>query len=621
MEKRVIYSICFLLLAPDKGLSNVYHIQPIEIHASEDQDAFSRRAQELRRSTTSAEILEPEVRPVQEALNEIPGVVGSTTGSPVISIRGSSNINRVLGLWNGISLNLADPFGMSSLLLPREALQDMDVIRNPTGTAFGSGATGGMLSFTSRVFDRPTTRLQVGSFGTRSLLAATPIIKKTSSQSLQVTAFHEHSDADFSFQVPRLQQSGNRQRNDSSLVRTTLTGSQDLGDGWKVFENFVYAKQAGSTPGSISGTGPGTTSSVSNEGLLAALTVEKVLTERWETSFRTNWTQMKNWNVYESTPASPGSSTSQRYSNSISVRQNEKDGAIEYFVDSNYSEYKTQANNNFVYTRHEPETGALAHINMEGDWTFSPGLRYLPTYGRMIKSASFHQVRPTGNTSDFVFVNYSEGFTAPNMSILFETGAFVEPNPSLQPEESQMTEIGFQHRPALVATKWTEDLAYGLSVYRTTYNNLIVSQPNASSKYQSVNQKNANIYGIEAELGWKYSVLSWIIQYAYTESTDETGNRPVPRVPRNHGSFATTAALGPAVFELKAAYLGPYQLGSTSRTEFEPTTTYDFTVRTLGLSDWSARAGILNIFDQPREWTLGFPEQQRRFFAAVERQF
>ncbi len=621
MVSRVICVVYLLSAFPLPLWANAYKIQPIEISATEDQDAFSQRAKELRRSTTSAEILEPEIRPIQDALNEIPGVVGSSSGSPVISIRGSSNLSRVLGLWNGVSLNLADPFGMNTLLLPREALQDMDVIRNPTGTAFGSGATGGMLSFTSRAFDRSAARLQVGSFGTRSVFAAAPVLKKTNQQSLQVTAFHEHSDGNYDFQVPRLQQSGARQRNDSSVFRTTLTGSQGFGEGWKVFENFVYGKQMGSVPGLISGTGAGVTSTVLNEGWLGAITVEKIITPRWETSFRSNLTQMKNWNVYQSATPSPGSSTSQRLSHSLSVRQNESDANIEYFVDSNYSEYKTESTNNLLYTRHEPETGALAHIQMEGDWTLSPGLRYLPQYGRIIKSASFHQVRPTGNTSDFVFVNYSEGFTSPNLSVLYEGGAFVDPNPSLKPEESQMTEIGFQHRPALISTKWTEDLAYGLSVYRTIYSNILISQPNASGKYQTVNQNNANIYGIEAELGWKFSNLSWLAQYAYTDSTDETGNRPVPRVPRNHGSLATTAAFGPAVFEVKGVYMGPYQLGTTTRTEFEPTTTWDFTVRTLGLSDWSIRGGVLNLFDQPREWSLGFPEQQRRFFASVERQF
>ncbi len=627
MEVRALgFKICALALGgtfPFSAHADPLLIQPIEIRETQKQDVFSRRTQLQHSQSATPELLESEVRGLQDSLNEIPGITATSSGSPTISIRGSGQTTRVLGLWNGVNLNLNDPFGTNTLLLPREILQEAEIIKTPTGTALGSGATGGAINFVSRNISSPLTRTNVGSFGQKGVLVATPLLsaeQNRQGKQLQFSIFQESADGNFDYQVPRLNQAGQRTRNDSHLWRGVLTGSQTWGSGWTIYENFIWARQMGSTPAMVSGS-TGSPSAVENEGLLSALTIEKIWNDRWSSSLRSSLVDVKNRSLFQSVNPVPGSYQSRRWSQSLSVTQKESDYSIEYFADSNLSEYRTLSAANQTFTRHEPEFGVIAQINLFEDVVASPGVRYLSQYGRWVKSLAVTQERQLTE----VFFRYSEGFTAPNMSLLYEDSPAnsVQSNLSLVPEESEMTEIGFRHRPSLAPVTWQDRWLYGLSVFRTNYNQLLVARQNPSNGFtRTLNASHANVYGVEAELGIRHRNYAFSFEYAYLDSTDETGQKALPRVPRNHVALTNSIGLGPLVFELKGIYLGPYQLATLGggSVEFEPTTTWDFTVRTQALLHWSARMGVLNLTDQSREWTLGFPEPQRRFFASLEYQ-
>ena len=82
-------------------------------------------------------------------------------------------------------------------------------------------------------------------------------------------------------------------------------------------------------------------------------------------------------------------------------------------------------------------------------------------------------------------------------------------------------------------------------------------------------------------------------------------------------------AIGPAVIELKETIWSPYidkDLANVTH-ELSGWQTTDLNIRTLGMTDWEIRGGILNLFDRSRELTYGYPEEQRRFYLSALRFF
>ena len=115
-----------------------------------------------------------------------------------------------------------------------------------------------------------------------------------------------------------------------------------------------------------------------------------------------------------------------------------------------------------------------------------------------------------------LFASYGIAFKAPTLSQRFESNAFVNPNPDLEPERSRSWEIGADWRGV--------GYALGASVYQTSIENLIQYE---FAQLRNVNVGRAEINGLEAYA--EGAVADWArlgLVYAHTDArNDLTGER------------------------------------------------------------------------------------------------
>lgn len=587
-----------------------------EIVEAAPLDPFSERSSFWPNQAVPPDSIHIENRAVFDSLNEIPGVQSSRNGSPFVSVRGSLGTDRVLGLYDGLSLNLRDGFGMNTLLIPRETLGGVNLLKGPSSLFYGADAFGGAIDFRTRYFKRPTVRVQ-GEFKQpyreqtqQSLLGVVPLLEPSSNQALQISAFIDEQGGEYPYTLAHSGQSGLRSRNDVHTQRYTLSGYQRPRSNWEVSEKLIFAREIGSIPGAASSPYP---NSFKNQAFLAALTNSVRLHPLWKVSHRANFMNVEK-DYFDEPALTRTLSHTQKAGNSVSVIEEIGSSQIEYMVDHQYHQDESSRTVGGFKTQQDLDAGAILRISMWDDWILVPGVRAVTSVGDYVKSLALIQEQLQRKT----WLSYSEGIKLASFTQLYGDTSFYRSNPSLRPEHSEQTEIGFLKRAEPLATNFRDSIYYGFSAFFTRYKDLQVSQ-NMGSFYQYQNQSQATSSGFDLSAGAR--IWNFILggQYAYLQTRDQTGERSLPRSPENQLAVTVDFPFGPFVFGAKDTYWGKYYLNNgSSLVEMMPWHSVDFTIRTLALSNWSVQAGVLNAFDASRELTYDFPEEQRRFFFSLE---
>jgi len=110
---------------------------------------------------------------VADLLTQIPGVALNGQGGQfqVYSIRGMSR-NRILTSISGVRLTSERRAGVSTSFLDPLLLEELDVIRGPASSYYGSGAVGGVVEMQPRKFQGQSLQAGWGSQGDEGYLAA-----------------------------------------------------------------------------------------------------------------------------------------------------------------------------------------------------------------------------------------------------------------------------------------------------------------------------------------------------------------------------------------------------------------------------------------------------------------
>ena len=589
--------------------------QPTELVQAPPLDFYSGRSGLWPSERVKNENLKNEALSIYDSLNNTAGIQARGVGSPTISIRGSGSSARVLGLYDGVGVNFSDGFGANHLLIPTEALQGLDVIKGPASLFYGADAMGGVVQFQPRVLARPTVRGTLGSFGQRNIFGGAPIWQdRENGNFVQATAFQEGFDNNFVYDMPRVNESGVRNRNDTATQRATMLGMQKTGT-WTFNERAIYGEEYGSTPGQVDSKVQ--LANFQNKAGLVGFTAKNAFSDLWTARYQASHIFMGNHYLTESSQK-PYDNQSTRTINSISVSRALPDQAqAEVFVDSIYSEHKDSLSGSALNETLDFESGTIVQFPMDADWIVQPGIRYLPRYSQLIKTVGFFEEK----AEQKIWLTYGEGYRPPNLTQLYVQFDGYQPNQSLKPESSTQMEIGFQ-RKGLRGQSFFQELSYGLSVFSTDYHDLQVSKSIDKSTVTPQNVDSAHTYGIEANLSHSWDILSADVQYCYLETQNLTTGKPLSLSPKNQVQATISHGFGPLIFELHDTYWDKYFVENYPvNQEMGPWNTVDFNVRTLGLTDWSLKTGIFNLFDQPRELTVGFPESQRRFYVSIERYF
>lgn len=607
-QRRLVLSL-FLFFSLNTFADEV-SLEPPTIVEATPIDTFSERAEGWTHTDRKNQSDHQEQLELYDGLLRIPGITGAQE-SPRLSIRGSSSLARVLGLYDGVPLNLADGFGFNNLLVPHEAAGSMKIIKGPASIFWGKDALGGAINLIPKKFEHTLARVHVGSFGQRGGFAAIPIFSPTERSSLQVTAYGDKTDGNFPYQSTTSGLSGTRAPNDRATQRFTLNGEHTVGS-VKIKKNLIWAQEFSTTPGSIYS--PFTTHFNRTVGL-ASLSAETKMIDGWKGAYRLSG--LLNQNVYES--SFPSDSKATRISNSVSVTRLFPQGfSTEIFVDHFHDELKGSFVQNNNHLANETEGGAIAAFSFQPDWTIRPGFRYVEAHKKWIPALGLFEQ----NEGFSRWLTYSHGFRAPSLSQKYSSSTDYVGNPNLKPESSEQIELGFQQKVTPDPAKPWTTYEYGVSVFSTQYSDFLDNvSTSVPFQYTTVNRGDAESNGVEGNAAYKND--SWGVrgEVAYLK-TEDNNKRPLIMSPEIQTLVGTHCRWAFLIFELEhTLWTKYYDLGSTGTIERTGWNTLDFHLRTDALQSWQFKFSIYNIADSPREIAYGYPESQRRLWVSVERSF
>lgn len=585
------------------------HQLPTEKIESTAITSFSENTSAWPSQSFDSELLQSSNISLYETLNKIPGIEtrGSLSkGSPAVTLRGSTKASRTLLLYDGIPLNLTDGIGAQEFLIPRETLATTHIIKGPASVYYGANAMSGAINFTPEFYSRSRVRVTSGSFGQKGIFGALSVLNDERNQ-LQVTGFNESIDGDYPYYSTTSGKSGQRTRTDTHTQRATISGNHNL-SGYKVGYRFLQAQEFGSSPGSIHALNA---TKAQKNGTLAAVKASKTFGPRYDAKIYATNIQTQSEFLDEASTSLTNSYANQA-STGFMISYNE-DTALQLMFLGDYKEslLKTSSTGGQTKQTQEFEPGLLIAFPFSEDIILQSGIRYLPSYGATTKALGLLRTQENRR----FWVTYSEGYRTPSLSDKHDQYGTFHGNPNLKPEESNQIEIGFGQQSQKSASNFMSRFNYEAAVFSTNYENLIVSTPDLTTVQ---NLDFVKAYG--AELSVDYPFALWSVGLGYSYLDVSSNGRPLAYSVEQKIQSSIAHYFGPLVLELQSNSWVNYHRTS-SNPDKDSWNTFDFKVRTIGISDWVFSGGVYNMFDEPIEYMAGYPEPRKRLFASVERLF
>lgn len=524
-----------------------------------------------------------------ETYNDVPGFQARQNGSPTLAIRGSSSADRVLRLYEGIPINLGDGLGGSELFLPEEQIGSIRAIKGAGSVFYGSSAMAGAVDHRTRVFERPSLRLSYSDFnghiGARSLFGVAPF------SHAQLSAFYRRDP-------------GSRDHSASETSRATAL-ADFARDGLHVKPVLLIAHAIGETPGSLQAPA---ISSYDNLGVLSGVELSKPVSENNRFGFRLS--DVRQWGVFDRNTAIESSSLSTRSTLSLDDdAQVSPFLLMRTFLDLRLDHLQASYLGASGFDQSKLEAGEILEWAISPELSLQPGLRYRSDAGEFIKTLGLVRSDAGGKQ----WLTYSEGFREASLSDRFAKVSYFQGNPSLQPEKSGSLETGFTYTENHVFT-------LGSSLFLTRYENLfdtVSLSPEVSSK---INSGRATASGAELNASYELGRETLAASYAYLDSKNDSSSEPLRLAPRHQIAMSLAHTDRNWTTEIKTTHWSAFYDRDTTNNalrELPSWITWDLCVRSVHLANWEITGGILNIFDRPRELTIGYPEPQRRFYASA----
>jgi outer membrane receptor protein involved in Fe transport len=220
-------------------------------------------------------------------------------------------------------------------------------------------------------------------------------------------------------------------------------------------------------------------------------------------------------------------------------------------------------------------------------------------------------------------LTYAEGLRLPSLADRYASNQYYVGNPRLRPERSQSWEIGFRMSPETRKDVRGTGVSFEVSTFDTIFFDFIDNTSLGGLLRTKVNTGTSRARGAEFALGYATALGQVAAAYGYLDAKNVDTGESLRLAPHHQLALSAAHQFGVIVAELKDTIWSEFQdrdLTNALRT-LPGWNSLDLTLRTKGLSDWEIEAGVMNILDQPREMTIGFPEPQRRYQVSAMRNF
>jgi vitamin B12 transporter len=520
---------------------------------------------------TSQEMQQKQEGTALDAIQGVPGVDINQTGQPgetaFVYIRGNGSENTLV-LYDGMPLNdpIGAPFDYEYLDgLTLDGIQQIEVLRGPQSTLWGSNAIGGVINIIPQSGPSPlggSVLMEGGSYGTsREVVSAQG---GDNGGYFNFDASH-YNTAGF----PALDVKG-LDPNDAAQEGSNA-GSVNNGD-----DNNSASLRLGSNLASnldekilVRYNQSNTSIDEYNNNVLYDDPLAFALQEQFMVDSRTNWKLLDgSWEqqlnisfsddnrIYNET-ANPYNSTSSNsdfdgqtaqisWQNNIHLAKEETiivgiQGQEEWGNEaSTYDSVPvTTVQTGSGFAESQTSIDDQLFFNLGGRWDANSAFGTHTTY-----QAGLAYVVPGVETK--LKANYGTGFLAPNLYQLYDP---TYGNPNLQPETSLGYDIGFEQP---IGGKNFINL--GADYFDNDLTNLISYNP---STYVSENIGQARSYGVESYADFKgISNLDVKGSYTYTYAWDISNYTPLARRPQNKASGDIDYKWGDASFGTSLVYTG-----------------------------------------------------------------
>lgn len=550
-----------------------------------------------------------ESRTLSDSLNSTPGIQSRTTGSPTTSIRGSASADRVLKMLEGIPLNLGDGIGASNLFLPEETIGSTRIFKGPASVFYGSSAMAGAIDH--RLEKHTTRAARISYFdqgfgvGENDYFLAAPV------GGSQLTGYYSNNPGRYPYSSRS--SSGVRSRNASETTRATYASEFQFSS-FSVKPILLLAKSVSESPGSTLSPAASTSS---YDGSLAGVEVSYALANQGQLTARLS--DVRQWGLFDRGTSSESNSFVSRSMLSLDAKLAlNSNFTSRTFVDLRGDELRASYLGSNSLNETDIELGQGFEFNFAGAMSLTPVMRYRPADGVLVKAASLAHADNLSRQ----WLSFSEGYRRPSLSDLRSNTSYFRGNPDLKPEKSRSLEIGAESGSP------EDGLWISSSLYATAYDDLIDSTPLTASLSTKRNTGRASVNGLEVSLrdSFRRSSHGFVFQIGASfmdGKNDDTGEalRLSPRsqiaisvAHRNrHAQHSVVWTQWSSIYDRDPA--------TGTLVELAPWSTVDINVKSVDFANWEFKTGILNIFDRPREMTLGYPEPQRQIYASVLRRF
>ena len=588
--------------------------EPTEIITAAPAAIFSERSGVWPSETLPAQTFENNDRTtMSDRWNTVPGVQSREQGSPTLSFRGSAQAERVLQLFDGAPLNLADGVDASTLLIPTEVMSEASLIKGPSSAFYGNSAMAGAVDHRLHYFEEATLNGQLaeagGQFGDRRASLVVPFTRnrKTIAQASVLT---ERDPGAYLYQSPL--GSGRRDHNSQDRQRVTAATDFEFGDGWRLSGRLVEAQSAGESPGSLISP---IVSAIDQKGSLATVQLGRALSPSTIASLRITDTRI--WGDFDHGASSSFAARTSLFTDLTTTLNDAL--LVRSFGDFSYDSLAASYVGSNRFFQNDSDLGQTYQWSLSPEISLQPSYRYQSRFGQLFKAVALVHTKHRTTTS----LRYGEGFRAPSLTDRFGNFSTFKANPSLQPERSWSVELESEFMSGKRYSGFLEGFAAKASTYYTGFTDLVDTKTIGPS-FTKVNSGDARSVGAEASFAYGYKVWMLSTACSYLDARNLSASEPLRLAPRHQAVVSLSQLFGPLLFEAKETLWSSFydrDPASGSLVELPSWTTFDFSVRTLALSHWEFRIGALNVFDQARSLTYGYPEAQRRLYLGASRFF
>ena len=579
---------------------------------------------------TRQEIDERQYQTVVQALQQVPGLSLSSTGTPgqttAVLTRGLDT-NQTLVLIDGRRLpqDLSGAFDLTNL--PLDNVERIEMVRGPLSAVQGGNAAGGVINIITRSglgMEKPeyTVSAETGSYNTFHEV---------------VTARGMQGPVDYSVAASSLDTTWQRANNDYNQENVDGNVGYQLAKDLRLTVGAQYRSSYSQNPGQTAGY-PVTYGYLANDPgswfLRELWSANPVL--EWKTT--EEWTQTLSYlhsqqrDVNYASPASLanyGSSSRTQidadqvnYDTSYAILDNLKATAGTEFRDQDIWSFDDTAGN-LAYANHQTNTSGFAGLDYEPlkDWRIDPSVRidHYSDYGTDVNYRVATSYR-TPVTRTLLHGSYGLSTTPPAESYFVPfPGQIV--NYGLTPERTEGFDAGAEQ--PFFGGKWT----VGATYFQNNIANAITSEITTGGLYTSTNAAAARTQGVEITSAvHPLTQLDLSGSYTYLDAKDLSTDTLLVRRPRNTFTFAVTERpVKGVVVSAEGSWVNGVQ-------DFQPDVPYqqihiaDYFVARL-VASWQVNPHLQffgrleNAFNEKYEEAYLYPQPDQAFYGGVKLTF